>query len=132
MIENIINDIIYPFIKRTSKLYIKDDDIRIDYYKDGLCINTLGGMEHFITQLSIKIAMSNIYIYPKLRTLFLDENISVMDKDHIENINIIYDFLKKYYNNIIIITHIEEAKKYIDNEIKIIKKNKNSYVNNKN
>jgi ABC-type hemin transport system ATPase subunit len=49
--------------------------------------------------------MSTIYIYPKLRTLFLDENISVMDKEHIENINIIYDFLKK---------------------------NKNSYVNNKN
>ncbi len=68
--------------------------------------------EHFISQLSIKIAMSNIYINPKLRILFLDENISVMDKEHIENINIIYDFLKKYYNNIIIITHIEEAKIY--------------------
>lgn len=132
VIEDIINEIIYPFIRRTSKLYIKDDDIRIDYYKDGKCINTLGGMEHFITQLSIKIAMSNIYIYPKLRTLFLDENISVMDKEHIENINIIYDFLKKYYNNIIIITHIEEAKKHIDEEIKIIKKKNNSYVNNKN
>jgi ABC-type iron transport system FetAB ATPase subunit len=67
-----------------------------------------------------------------LRTLFLDENISVMDKEHIENINIIYDFLKKYYKNIIIITHIEDAKRHIDEEIKIIKKNKNSYVNNKN
>jgi DNA repair exonuclease SbcCD ATPase subunit len=89
-------------------------------------------MEHFITQLSIKIAMSTIYMYPKLRTLFLDENISVMDKEHIENINIIYDFLKKYYKNIIIITHIEDAKRHIDEEIKIIKKNKNSYVNNKN
>ena len=55
-----------------------------------------------------------------------------MDKEHIENINIIYDFLKKYYKNIIIITHIEEAKKYIDEEIKIIKKKNNSYVNNKN
>lgn len=132
VIEDIINEIIYPFIRRTSKLYIKDDDIRIDYYKDGKCINTLGGMEHFITQLSIKIVMSNIYIYPKLRTLFLDENISVMDKEHIENINIIYDFLKKYYKNIIIITHIEEAKKHIDEEIKIIKKKNNSYVNNKN
>ena len=76
--------------------------------------------------------MSTIYIYPKLRTLFLDENISVMDKEHIENINIIYDFLKKYYKNIIIITHIEDAKRHIDEEIKIIKKNNNSYVNNKN
>jgi hypothetical protein len=43
-----------------------------------------------------------------------------------ENINIIYDFLKKYYKN------IEDAKRHIDEEIKIIKKNKNSYVNNKN
>ena len=76
--------------------------------------------------------MSTIYMYPKLRTLFLDENISVMDKEHIENINIIYDFLKKYYKNIIIITHIEDAKRHIDEEIKIIKKNNNSYVNNKN
>jgi DNA repair exonuclease SbcCD ATPase subunit len=132
IIQNIINEIIYPFINRTAKIYIKDEDIKIDYYKENQCINTLGGMEHFITQLSIKIAMSNIYIYPKLRTLFIDENISVMDKHHIENINIIYDFLKKYYNNVLIITHIEEAKKYIDYDIKIIKKNNNSYVNNKN
>ena len=64
--------------------------------------------------------MSTNYMYPKLRTLFLDENISVMDKEHIENINIIYDFLKKYYKNIIIITHIEDAKRHIDEEIKII------------
>ena len=44
------------------------------------------------------------------------------DKKHINNFNIISDFIKKYYNHIILITHIDS---FFDYTFDIININKN-------
>ncbi len=62
--------------------------------------------------------------------LFIDEGISVLDKNSIDNFNTIVDFLKQHYNNIYLITHIEKVKEFFDKEIIINKKNNRSYINN--
>jgi DNA repair exonuclease SbcCD ATPase subunit len=65
-----------------------------------------------------------------LYILFIDEGISVLDKNSIDNFNTIVDFLKQHYNNIYLITHIEKVKEFFDKEIIINKKNNRSYINN--
>ena len=67
---------------------------------------------------------------PKANILFIDEGISVLDKNSIDNFNTIVDFLKQHYNNIYLITHIDKVKEFFDKEIIITKKNNRSYINN--
>jgi DNA repair exonuclease SbcCD ATPase subunit len=90
----------------------------------------MGGMETFITELAFKIAISYIAVLPKSNILFIDEGISVLDKNNIDNIYCIIEFLKIHYNNIYLITHIDKVKEHFDREIIINKKNNKSYVNN--
>lgn len=58
--------------------------------------------------------------------LIIDELVSVFDKD---NINIISEFIRKYYNNIILISHIFSFNDYISEFIKIEQNNNISYIN---
>jgi len=131
IIENIVNNIITSFINKSVKINIDNDDINIDYYQNNQIMNCMGGMETFITELAFKIAISYIAVLPKSNILFIDEGISVLDKNNIDNIYCIIEFLKTHYNNIYLITHIDKVKEHFDREIIINKKNNKSYVNNK-
>lgn len=130
IIENIVNNIITSFINKSVKITIDKDDINIDYYQNNQIMNCMGGMETFITELAFKIAISYIAVLPKSNILFIDEGISVLDKNNIDNIYCIIEFLKIHYNNIYLITHIDKVKEHFDREIIINKKNNKSYVNN--
>lgn len=130
IIENIINNIIIGHTNKTVKIAIENDNINIDFYQDKTILNCTGGKERFIIELAFKIAISYVAVLPKANILFIDEGISVLDKNSIDNFNTIVDFLKQHYNNIYLITHIEKVKEFFDKEIIINKKNNRSYINN--
>jgi DNA repair exonuclease SbcCD ATPase subunit len=130
IIENIINNIIVGYTNKTVKITIYNDNINIDFYQDKTILNCTGGKEQFIIELAFKIAISYIAVLPKANILFIDEGISVLDKNSIDNFNTIVDFLKEHYNNIYLITHIDKVKELFDREIIITKKKNRSYINN--
>jgi DNA repair exonuclease SbcCD ATPase subunit len=81
-------------------------------------------------EIAFKIALSEMANISKSNILYIDEGISVFDEKTMDNINILFDFLKENYDKVILISHINKIKNEIDNEIKIIKNNKYSYINN--
>jgi DNA repair exonuclease SbcCD ATPase subunit len=86
-------------------------------------------MESFIISLTFKIALSKYFNIPFCGLLVIDEGVSVLDKDNVERFDIIADFIKQYYNNIILISHIPTFNDYIDQSIYISKnKDKTSKI----
>ena len=87
-------------------------------------------MENFIISMGFKIAFTNTFNIPNTGVLFIDEGVSVLDKSHASNFSLIATFIKKYYNHIILITHIDTFYDYTFDVINIKKnKNKQSVVN---
>jgi len=79
--------------------------------------------------LAFKIALSNFFNVPYCGILILDESTNVFDKDNIDKFDIITAFVKQYYNNIILISHIPSFNDYIDIFIEIDKnKHKTSKI----
>jgi hypothetical protein len=127
LIELSVNEILYPFINK--KVSITDDITFINVNiidSNGVLSTFFGGMEYFICTLCFKIVLSNLLNISSTQILFIDEGVSVLDKHHIDNFNIIADFLKQYFKNIILITHITEFKNYTTNNINIKSINKYS------
>jgi DNA repair exonuclease SbcCD ATPase subunit len=120
-----VNNIIYSFINKNIIITTDINEIKVFIDNNNSKINFGGGMELFIINLAFKIAFINVFNIPHSGILFIDEGVSVLDRDHVNKFNIIIDFLIKYYNYIILITHNESFNDYISTFIHI-NKNKNN------
>lgn len=129
-IEDTVNDIILPFVNKQINITKEIDDIKI-FINDGISkYYSSGGMENFIISMAFKIAFTNTFNIPNTGILFIDEGVSVLDKNHANNFSVIATFIKKYYNHIILITHIDTFYDYTFDVINITKnKQKQSFVN---
>jgi DNA repair exonuclease SbcCD ATPase subunit len=129
-IEDTVNGIILPFVNKQINITKEIDDIKI-FINDGISkYYSSGGMENFIISLAFKIAFTNTFNIPNIGILFIDEGVSVLDKNHTNNFSVIATFIKKYYNHIILITHIDTFYDYTFDIINITKnKKKQSFVN---
>ena len=89
-----LNNIISPFIKKYVRISLDANYIIVnivDYYDN--IINILGGMEMFIINIGFKISLSALSLLPKNKLLIIDEGVSVLDKQHIEQFDKIIMFL---------------------------------------
>lgn len=121
-IENDVNSMLKTFINKRIEITKEIEDIKVLIHDNINKINFGGGMESFIIMLAFKIAFITIFNIPHCGLLIIDEGVSVLDKEHTTKFNIICDFIKKYYNNIILITHIDTFYDYTVDNIKITKK----------
>jgi DNA repair exonuclease SbcCD ATPase subunit len=87
-------------------------------------------MEFFICTLCFKILLCSILNIPFSGILFIDEGVSALDKEHIDNFHIVIDFLKEYYSKVLLITHIKDFKNFTCTNINIksVKHSKDNYV----
>ena len=152
-----INNIVEPFINKTFdfEMDLTDDDnnnlnkkaiskiqiftnstnsskssnakININIKQNGHNIYTLSGMECFMLDLSFIIIMNEIMEKPKSNIMFIDESISVLDKDKLNNINELFIFLKHYFYQVIMITHLSQVKNKIEYYLEIYKNEKTGY-----
>ena len=128
-IEDTVNDIILPFINKQINIIKEIEDIKI-LINDGVSkYYSCGGMENFIIAMAFKVAFTNAFNIPQSGILFIDEGVSVLDRNHVGNFEIIANFIKQYYNHIILITHIDSFYDYTSDIINITKnKSKQSHV----
>jgi len=131
IIEDNINNMIYNIIHK--KIIIDSDtnniNINIIDSNNTVC-NYFGGMEYFVVTICFKIFFNSFLNISTCGLLIIDEGVSVFSNNSIHKFPIIANFIKQYYNNIILITHIDAFKDFITNNIIINKrviKNK-SYV----
>ncbi len=120
-IETMLNKIINGFIKKTVKISLDCNNIIINILEGNNIINILGGMEMFIINIGFKIALSALSLLPKNKLLIIDEGVSVLDKQHIEQFDKIILFLNSHYDNVILISHIDSLKDFITQYIHITK-----------
>ena len=130
LIETNINNIIYPFIQRKIVLSLESENIIFESYIENADKSVMihGGMEAFILDLAFKITLSKYAMLPKCDILFIDEGISAFDKERLNSIDVLFQFLKINFNKIILITHIDQVKDEINSKIEIYKKNNRSQI----
>ena len=84
----------------------------------------------FIINIGFKISLSALSLLPKNKLLIIDEGVSVLDKQHIEQFDKIITFLNQHYDNVILISHIDSLKDFINQYINITKDISNlSHIN---
>ena len=103
-------------------------DIYINYGDSKRIIELASGMEKMMASLAIRVALINISSLPKTDTLIIDEGFGALDATNVEACNSLLISLKKWFKNIILISHIDGVKEAVDNIIDITKDGKNSKV----
>jgi len=100
-------------------------------YGDSRRIVELGsGMEKMMASLAIRVALINCSTLPKTNMLMIDEGFGALDDTNLESCGKLLQSLKKWFKNILIISHIDAIKDVVDNTIEIMKNGVDSHVYN--
>jgi DNA repair exonuclease SbcCD ATPase subunit len=127
-----IENILAGVVDFTVELSIEDDsnfmEVYINYGDSKRIIELCSGMEKFISSIAIRVALTNVSCLPKTNTFFIDEGFGVLDEAGVDACNRLLLALKKYFKNIVVITHIDSVKEIVNNIIDISKNENDSKV----
>ena len=116
----------------TVKLEADNDsnalDIFLDYGDSKRIIELASGMEKMISSLAMRVALLNVSSLPKTDMLIIDEGFGTLDETNVEACNRLLTSLKKWFKNILVITHVDSVKDVVDQAIEIGNKGIDSYV----
>lgn len=79
------------------------------------------GMERFICSLAIRVALINITTLPKPNFIAIDEGFGVLDSENINNIYLLFDYLKTQFDFMFCISHIDMMRDIVDTVLEINK-----------
>ena len=117
VIETEVNDILdNMMVGFTLKLQMegKNIDAYICYGNDQWNLELSSGMERFVSSLAIRIGLINVSTLPRPNFLVIDEGFGTLDGDNIANIGRAFGFLKNQFDFIMVITHLDIIKDYMD------------------
>mgnify|MGYP003663124729 CR=1 FL=1 len=103
-------------------------DAYIDYGDSRRVIELASGMEKMMASLAIRVALINISSLPKTDMLIIDEGFGSLDDSNIEACNQLLSSLKRWFRNILIISHVDAVKDFVDDVLDITKLDKDSRV----
>ena len=103
-------------------------DIYINYGDSKRIIELASGMEKMMASLAIRVALINVSTLSKTTMLMIDEGFGSLDETNLEACNRLLVSLKKWFKNIIVISHVDAIKDCVDNNLEILKRGKDSYV----
>lgn len=117
-INNLVNSQITELYDINVVFSLTDNNLDISFYYDDLLndqkgirdISQASGMESTIINLAIRTALTKISLLPQPSLLMLDEIFNTLDKESLELIQTYLVKLEKQYQNIIIVSHLEEIK----------------------
>tara|TARA_R110001583_G_scaffold31600_1_gene107904 strand:+ start:79439 stop:82582 length:3144 start_codon:yes stop_codon:yes gene_type:complete len=104
-------------------------EIYIDYGDSKRVIELASGMEKMISSLAIRVALINTSSLTKTNMIIIDEGFGSLDESNLEACTRLLESLKKWFRNILVISHVDVVKDCVDNSIEIVKRGKDSYVN---
>ena len=103
-------------------------DVHINYGDSRRIIECASGMEKMMASLAIRVALINVSSLPKTDLLIIDEGFGALDEMNVEACNRLLDSLKKWFKNILVISHIDAVKDAVDNVLDITSKGKDAQV----
>ena len=81
-----------------------------------------------IASLAIRVALINTSSLTKTNMMIIDEGFGSLDATNLEACTRLLESLKKWFKNIIVISHVDAVKDCVDNSVEIVKNGKDSYV----
>ena len=81
-----------------------------------------------MSSLAIRVALINISSLPKTDLLIIDEGFGALDEMNVESCNRLLKSLKRWFRNILVISHVDGVKDVVDNVIEITSRGKNAQV----
>ena len=127
-IAKILNGVVGFTVELEADLDSNAMDIYINYGDSRRIIELGSGMEKMMSSLAIRVALINCSTLPKTNMLMIDEGFGALDETNLEACGKLLQSLKKWFDNILIISHIDAIKDIVDNTIDITKKGVDSYV----
>ena len=127
-ISKILQGVVSFTIELEADLESNAMDIYINYGDSRRIVELASGMEKMMASLAIRVALINISTLPKTNMLIIDEGFGALDETNLESCGKLLTSFKKWFKNIIIISHIDAIKDIVDNSIEIIKEGVDSHV----
>ena len=104
----------------------KNIDIYIHDGKDYWNLELASGMEKFVSNLAMRIGLINVSTLPRPNFLCIDEGFGSLDSESLNSIESVFSYLKLQFDFVLIITHLDVIKDYMDKLI-TIKKTKSGF-----
>jgi len=124
-IENEINSILSNLVE--FKIILNTDGKNINAYivYDSVFwpLELSSGMEKFISSIAIRIGLINISSLPKPVFFAIDEGLGVLDSTNLNQIYLLFNYIREIFNFTLIISHIDVVRDMVDNNITIENKN---------
>ena len=131
-LEAEINNILSQIVEFTVLLNTDGKNINayIVYDSDNFWpLELTSGMEKFIASLAIRVSLINISSLPRPNFIAIDEGLGVLDSDNLNSLYMLFDYLKSQFEFVVLITHIDSAKDFVNNLIEIEKESGYSKIN---
>lgn len=131
IIEQEINNILTQIVDFTVELEMDGKTINayIVYSDQKWPLEMSSGMERFISGLAIRIALINLCNLPRPNFLIVDEGLGTLDSENLQSIFLMFSYLKTQFDFIILISHLDIARDFVDSIMEIRKKDEFSYIN---
>ena len=130
-INNEIRESIESLVGFTVEIeYSQKDELEIyiNYGDSRRIIELCSGMEKMMASLAIRFVLTNLSTLPRSSMLVIDEGFGALDSGNIDACNEFLDSMKKWYKNILIISHIDVIKDSVDNIMEITRNGIDSKV----
>jgi len=119
------NRLLDPFLEG-AKIHVMMENQDIEFFvtkADGTTSSRFfGGMEGFMLDVGCKMVIHQLSHEPKPPLFIVDEGISVLDKEHMENLPLFFDFLQSLFSHVMVISHIPQVRDFVDSSLYVEKK----------
>jgi DNA repair exonuclease SbcCD ATPase subunit/DNA repair exonuclease SbcCD nuclease subunit len=127
LINHRINSVLKGLVNFKIEMHIKSNgDIRESFFysdkkSDTLPLSMASGAQRFLGSLAIREALHSVSCLTKPSMCIIDEGFGTLDTEKTSDIYLVFSYLKNKYKNVIIITHKNEIKDFVDNNIYVTK-----------
>lgn len=130
-IESEVNDILSQFVEFRIAFTADDKNVNahIAYDENRFWpVELASGMEKFVSSLAIRNALLSVSSLPRPSFMAIDEGFGVLSSDNLSSMPILFDYLKNQFKFVLMVSHIDVMRDFVDNHIEIHKINGRSKV----
>jgi len=120
-IESEVNSILSSMVEFTVSMELdgKNVDAFINYGEDTWPLEIASNFERFISSLAIRIALINVANLPSPNFLAIDEGFSSADRTNLNNMGLLFDYLKTQFQFAVVISHVDMMRDMVDDLMEI-------------
>lgn len=127
-ISKILQGVVGFTVELESTPGSNDMEIYINYGDSRRVIECGSGMEKMMASMAIRVALINISSLPRADLLIIDEGFGALDETNVEACNRLLASFKKWFRNILVISHVDAVKDAVDNVLDITHHNMDSRI----